>query len=51
MEKFKALYHQNMPSIKAPEGLKSILNQKRNPKLKSILGNEEGSSSDHPSNT
>jgi hypothetical protein len=26
MEKFKGLYHQNMPSIKASEGLTSILN-------------------------
>ena len=51
MEKFKALYHQNLSSIKASEGLISILNQQRNPKLKSGLGYEEGSSSDHPSNT
>jgi biopolymer transport protein ExbB/TolQ len=26
MEKFKGLYHQNLPSIKASEGLTSILN-------------------------
>ena len=51
MEKFKALYHQNMSSIKASEELTSILNQQRNPKLKAGLGYEEGSSSDHPSNT
>jgi hypothetical protein len=51
MEKFKGLYHQNLPSIKASEGLTSILNQQRNPKLKAGLGYEEGSSSDHPSNT
>jgi hypothetical protein len=51
MEKFKALYHQNLSSIKASEGLTSILNQKRNPKLKAGLGYEEGSSSEHPSNT
>jgi hypothetical protein len=50
MEKFKGLYHQNMPSIKASEGLTSILNQQRNPNLKAGLGYEEGSSSDHPSN-
>ena len=50
MEKFKALYHQNLPSIKASEELTSILNQQRNPKLKNSLGYEEGSSSDHPSN-
>jgi hypothetical protein len=51
MEKFKAFYHQNLSSIKASEGLNSILNQKRNPKLKYGLDYEEGSSSDHPSNT
>jgi hypothetical protein len=51
MEKFKALYHQNLSSIKALEGLTSILNQQRNSKLKVGLGYEEGSSSDHPSNT
>jgi hypothetical protein len=51
MEKFKALYHQTLSSIKVSEGLTSILNQKRNPKLKAGLGYEEGSSSDHPSNT
>jgi hypothetical protein len=51
MEKFKGLYHQNLPSIKASEGLTSILNQQRNPKLKAGLGYEEGSSSDYPSNT
>ena len=51
MEKFKGLYHQNMSSIKALEGLTSILNQQRNSKLKDGLGYEEGSSSDHPSNT
>jgi hypothetical protein len=40
-----------LPSIKASEGLASILNKKRNPKLKVGLGYEEGSSSNHPSNT
>ena len=51
MKKFKGLYHQNLPSIKASEELTSILNQQRNSKLKVGLGYEEGSSSDHPSNT
>jgi hypothetical protein len=51
MEKFKGLYHQNLPSIKSSEELTSILNQQRNSKLKAGLGYEEGSSSDHPSNT
>jgi chromosome segregation ATPase len=51
MEKFKGLYHQNLPSIKASEELTSILNQQRNSKLKDGMGYEEGSSSDHPSNT
>jgi hypothetical protein len=44
MEKFQALYNQNMSSIKASEGLATILNQQRNPKLKTSLGYEEGSS-------
>jgi hypothetical protein len=51
MEKFKTLYHQNMSSIKASEELTFILNQQRNPNLKTGLGYEEGSSGDHPSNT
>jgi hypothetical protein len=51
MEKFKGLYHQNLPSIKASEELTFIINQQRNPKLKAGLGYEEGSSSDHSSNT
>jgi hypothetical protein len=45
LEKFQALYHQNLSSIKASEGLATILNQQRNPKLKIGLGYEEGSSS------
>jgi hypothetical protein len=51
MEKFKGLYYQNFPSIKASEELNSILNQQRNSKLKAGLGYEEGSSSGHPRNT
>jgi hypothetical protein len=50
LEKFQALYHQNLSSIKASEGLATILNQQRNPKLKTGLGSKEGSSSGHPSN-
>jgi hypothetical protein len=50
MEKFQALYNQNLSSIKASEGLATILNQQRNPKLKIGLGYEEGSSSDKPRN-
>jgi hypothetical protein len=46
MEKFQTLYHQNLSSIKASEELTIILNQQRNPKLKTGLGFEEGSSSD-----
>jgi hypothetical protein len=45
MEKFQALYNQNLSSIKSSEGLTTILNQQRNPKLKTGLGYEEGSSS------
>jgi hypothetical protein len=50
MEKFQALYNQNLSSIKASEGLDTILNQQRNPKLKTGLGYEEGSSSGKPGN-
>jgi hypothetical protein len=50
MEKFQALYNQILSSIKASEGLATILNQKRNPKLKTSLGYEEGSSSGKPRN-
>jgi hypothetical protein len=50
MEKFKALYLQNLPSIKASKGLTTILNQQRNPNLKTGLGYEEGSSCSQPSN-
>jgi hypothetical protein len=49
-DNFQALYHQNMSSIKAPEELATIPNQKRNPKMKTGLGYEEGSSSDQPGN-
>ena len=42
------MYHQNLSSIKASEGLDSIPNQQRNPKLKIGLGYEEESSSGHP---
>jgi hypothetical protein len=45
MEKFQALYNQNLSSIKASKELTIILNQQRNPKLKVGLGYEEGSSS------
>jgi hypothetical protein len=50
MEMFKALYLQNIPSIKASEGLATTLNQQRNPNLKIGLGYEEGSSSGQPRN-
>jgi hypothetical protein len=50
LEKFQALYHQNLSSIKASEGLATILNQQRNPKLKTGLVYEEVSSSGQPSN-
>jgi hypothetical protein len=50
MEKFQALYNQNLSSIKASEGLATILNQQRNPKMKTSLGYEEGSSSGKPRN-
>jgi hypothetical protein len=50
LENFQALYHQNLSSIKALERLATILNQQRNPKLKTSLGYEEGSSSGQTSN-
>jgi hypothetical protein len=50
LEKLQALYHQNLTSIKASEGLASILNQQRNSKLKTSMGYEEGSSSGKPNN-
>jgi hypothetical protein len=50
MEKFQALYNQNLSSIKASEGLASILNQQRNRKMKNGLGYEKGSSSGKPGN-
>jgi hypothetical protein len=50
LEKFQALYHQNLSSIKASEELATILNQQRNPKLRTGMGYEEGSSSDQPGN-
>ena len=50
MEKFQALYNQSLSSIKASEGLATILNQQRNPNLKTSLGYEEGSSSGKPGN-
>jgi hypothetical protein len=50
MEKFQALYNQNLSSIKGSEGLATILNQQRNPNLKIGLGYEEGSSSGKPRN-
>jgi hypothetical protein len=50
LEKFQALCHHNLTSIKASEGLAYILNQQSNSKLKIGLGYEEGSSSGHPRN-
>jgi hypothetical protein len=50
LEKFQGLYHQNLTSIKALEGLSSILNQQRNSKLKIGLDYEQGSSGGKPSN-
>jgi hypothetical protein len=50
MEKFQSLYNQKLSSIKASEGLATIMNQQRNPKLKTSLGYEEGSSSGKPGN-
>jgi hypothetical protein len=43
MEKFKALYLQNLPSIKASSELNDILNKQRSPLLKTSLGYLSGS--------
>ena len=48
LEKFQALYHQNMSSIKDSEELNNILSKQRSPWLKTGLGYEEGSSSKQP---
>jgi hypothetical protein len=50
MGEFQALYNHNLSSIKASEGLATILNQKRNPNLKTGLVYKEGSSSGKPGN-
>jgi hypothetical protein len=44
MEKFKALYLQNLPSIKASVELNDILSKQRSPLLKTVLGYVSGSS-------
>ena len=44
LEKFQALYHQNLSSIKASEELSNILNKQRSPLIKYGLGYEQGSS-------
>ena len=43
LEKFQALYHQNLSSIKSSEELNTILSKQRSPWLKTGLGYEEGS--------
>jgi hypothetical protein len=50
LEKFQALYHQNLSSIKASEELNDILNKQRSPLIKSGLGYEQGSSSSSSEN-
>jgi hypothetical protein len=44
MEKFKSLYLQNIPSIKASVELNDILRKHRSPLLKNGLGYVSGSS-------
>jgi hypothetical protein len=48
MEKFKALYLQNLPSIKASVEINDILSKQRSPLLKIGLGYVSGSSSKEP---
>lgn len=50
LEKFQALYQQNLPSIKASKELNNILSKQRSPLIKSGLGYEQGSSSSHSKN-
>ena len=45
LEKFQALYHQNISSIKASEELNNILNRQRSPQIKFGLGYGQGASS------
>ena len=45
LEKFQALYHQNLSSIKASKEMNNILSKQRSPWLKTSIGYEEGSSS------
>jgi hypothetical protein len=47
MEKFKALYLQNIPSIKSSVELNNILRKKRSPLLMTSLGYVIGSSNKH----
>ena len=50
LEKFQALYHQNLSSIKASEEMNSILSKQRYPLIKTGLCYESGSSSSQPEN-
>ena len=50
LEKFQALYHQNISSIKASEELNNILNKQRSPLIKTGLGYEKGASSSQSEN-
>ena len=50
LEKFQALYHQNLSSIKASEELNNILSKQRSPLFKICFGYEESSSSNHSEN-
>ena len=44
LDKFQALYHQNMSSIKASKEVNNILSKQRSPLLRTGLGYEEASS-------
>jgi hypothetical protein len=48
MEKFKSLYVQNLPSIKAIAKLNNILSKPRSPLLKTGLGYVSGSNCKQP---
>ena len=50
LEKFQALYHQNLSCIKDSEEMNKILSKKRSPLLKIGLGYEYDSSRNHSKN-
>ena len=50
LEKYQALYHQNISSIKSSEELNNILNKQRAPQIKFGLGYDQNASSSNSAN-